>query len=189
MGNNPSRASLVVGLALIGLGALFLLQQFFDFNVWDTAWPFLVIGVGALLFIAALSGGRESGPLFVPASIVTTVGLILFTLNLTDRWEAWSYLWTLIIVAVGVGLTLHGARNQDRLLRRRGLQTMQTGLVMLLLFGAFFELVIFGSARVARWAGPALLIALGVLLLARGFLGGRTSREIEGEGEPGQRQP
>ena len=178
MRNNSSRASLVVGLALVGLGLLFLLQQFFDFDFFGTLWPLLVIGVGGLLFVSALAGGPGSAPLFVPASIVTMVGLILFTLNLTDRWEAWSYAWTLILVAVGVGLTLHGARSRNPELRRRGIQTIQTGLVLLLVFGAFFELVIFGSAREASWAGPALLIVAGLFLLARSVIRGRRP-EIE----------
>jgi hypothetical protein len=170
--NNSARANLVVGLALVGLGVLFLLQQFFDFNFWGTLWPFLVIGVGGVMLVSAAVGGRASAPLFVPGSIVTTVGLILFVLNLTGRWEAWSYAWTLIIAAVGVGLWLHGTRAGNPELRRRGLQTLQTGLVMLVIFGAFFELVIFGSAQIARWAGPSLLIALGAFLLLRGVLGG-----------------
>ncbi len=173
MNPNNSRASLVFGLALIGLGILFLLQQFFDFNIWGSLWPFLVIGAGAVLFMVALTGGQETGPVFIPASIVTMVGLILFTLNLTDRWEAWSYAWTLILVAVGIGLLLHGMRSGQADLRRRGVQTIQSGLVMLLLFGAFFELLIFGSGRVASWVWPAGLIGLGLFLLARNLLGGR----------------
>ncbi len=173
MNPNNSRASLVFGLALIGLGILFLLQQFFDFNIWGSLWPFLVIGAGAVLFTVALTGGQETGPVFITASIVTMVGLILFTLNLTDRWEAWSYAWTLILVAVGIGLLLHGMRSGQADLRRRGVQTIQSGLVMLLLFGAFFELIIFGSARVASWVWPAGLIGLGLFLLARNLLGGR----------------
>ncbi len=173
MTNNGSRSSLVVGLALIGLGALFLLQQFFDFNFWDRLWPLFVLGGGALLFVIAAAGGRESAPMFVPASIVTMVGLILFTANLTDRWEIWSYAWTLIPVGVGLGLMLHGWRTGSAELRRRGGQTLQAGLVMLLIFGAFFELVIFGSERVGMWAAPVLLIAVGLFLLARSLLGGR----------------
>jgi hypothetical protein len=173
MSNENSRVSLVVGLALIGLGALFLVQQFFDFNFWDTLWPFFVIGGGGLLFLIGIMGGRESAGLFIPASIVTTVGSILFVLNLTDRWEAWSYAWTLIIAAVGAGLWLQGLRLNDAALQKRGRQTLQSGLVMLLFFGAFFELIIFGSARVTRWAGPALLIVAGGYLLLRNALGGR----------------
>ena len=176
---NGSRASLVFGLALIGLGILFLLQQFLNINIWGTLWPFFVIGAGGLLLVAGAVGGRDSAPLFIPGSIVSMVGLILFVLNLTDRWEAWSYAWTLIIVAVGVGLFLSGTRGSQPDLRRRGVQTIQSGLVMLLIFGAFFELVIFGSARSATWAGPALLIAVGVLLLARSVLGGRRGPGVQ----------
>lgn len=183
MGNSNSRANLVIGLGLIGLGALFLAQQFFDFNFWGTLWPFLVIGVGGLLFATAWLGGRGSAPVFIPASIVTMVGLILFVLNLTDRWEAWSYAWTLILVAVGVGVWLHGMRAGDAELRRRGWQTIQSGLVMLLIFGSFFELVIFGSAQVTRWAGPLLLMVVGGFLLLRGMLGGRSGATQVGEAE------
>ena len=40
------RASLFVGLALIGLGVLFLLQQIFHWSVWDALWPVIVIAFG-----------------------------------------------------------------------------------------------------------------------------------------------
>ena len=180
MDNSNSRTSLVIGLALIGLGALFLLQQFFDFSFWGALWPVIVIGAGVLLLAVAATGGRGSAPLFVPGSIVTTVGLILFVLNLTDRWEAWSYAWALIIAGVGAGLWLHGTRAGLPELQRRGVQTIQSGLGLLLVFGAFFELVIFGSGRVARWAAPALLIAVGAFLLLRSLLrGGRPATPVE----------
>ena len=191
MRNTSSRASLVAGLGLVGLGVLFLLQQFFDFNFWGALWPFLIIGVGALLLIGAASGGRESAPMFVPGSIVTTVGLILLVLNFTDRWEAWSYAWTLIVAAVGVGLWLHGTAANLPELRQRGRQTLLTGLGLLVVFGAFFELVIFGSAQVASWAGPVLLIAAGLFLLGRSLLRGRTGPTAPAirEDELGTRPP
>jgi hypothetical protein len=175
MNTQNSRAGLVVGLALIGLGLLFLLQQFLNFNFWDTLWPILVLGVGGLFLAAAALGGRDNAALFVPGSLITMVGAILFVLNLTDHWEAWAYAWTLIIAAVGIGLMLHGARTQDASLQRRGQQTLQSGLVMLLIFGAFFELIVFGSGRTAQWAWPVLLIAVGLYLLVRRTLWGRPS--------------
>jgi hypothetical protein len=167
------RASLVIGLALVGLGALFLIQQFFDFNFWGTLWPLLVIGGGVVLLAAAALGGPSAAGVFVPGSIVTTVGLILLVLNATGRWEAWSYAWTLIIAAVGVGLWLHGLRTGQPELRRRGAQSIQSGLVMLLVFGLFFEVLIFGNLDLPSWGGPALLIAAGLFLLLRGMLTGR----------------
>lgn len=175
MENSNRRGSLVIGLALVALGTLFLLQQFFRFNFWDTAWPLFIVAGGGLLLAAAALGGRGAAGMFVPGSIVTMVGLITFVLNLTGRWEAWAYAWTLILAAVGVGLWLLGLRTGDREARRRGPQTIATGLVLLLVFGAFFEGLIFGGVDLPRWAAPALLILAGLFLLLRSALAGRSA--------------
>lgn len=48
-GNNVSKGSLVLGLILIGIGALALVHRFIpEFN-WQTMWPVLLIVLGILL--------------------------------------------------------------------------------------------------------------------------------------------
>jgi hypothetical protein len=171
---SQSRATFVIGLALIGLGVLFLAQQIFDWQLWNWAWPMFVIGIGGLFFVGMVAGGKATGPLAIPGSIITVIGLMLFAFNWLDRWEAWAYAWGLIVAAVGLGLTIWGLWSGQPALRRSGLNVMQLGLFLFLIFGAFFELLIFRSFEAAEWFWPVALIALGVWLLVRrsGLLGG-----------------
>lgn len=161
------RASLIVGLALIGLGVLFLLQQLFDWTIWDALWPLIIIAAGGLFFAGMVAGGKGAGPLAIPGSIITTIGVILFSLNLLQRWEAWAYSWGLIVAAVGLGLALNGWWSDLPGLRRSGLELMRVGLFLFVLFAVFFEVLIFGAFTLDNWVGPVVLIALGLWLLAR----------------------
>ena len=51
--------NLILGGLLILLGALFLLTQFVDVDVFHYSWPFFIIVPGLLLFTLAVLGGRE----------------------------------------------------------------------------------------------------------------------------------
>ncbi len=170
-----SRASLIIGAALIGLGALFLAQEIFDLRFLDWLWPLFIVGFGALFFAGMVAGGKATGPLAIPGSIISVIGLILLVLNWTDHWEAWAYAWGLIVAAVGLGLLIWGAYGGQPALRRSGLGLMQTGLFLFLIFGAFFELLIFRSFEAASWIWPVVLIGLGLWLLVTrsGLFGGR----------------
>jgi hypothetical protein len=161
------RSSMFVGLALIGLGVLFLLQQVFNWSLWDALWPFVVIAFGGLFFAGMVVGGKGAGPLAIPGSIITTIGLILFTVNLLDHWEAWAYAWGLIVAAVGLGLALNGWWSDLPGLRRSGLELARLGLTLFVVFALIFEVLIFGTFRVGSWFGPVLLIALGLWQLLR----------------------
>jgi membrane-bound ClpP family serine protease len=89
-------------LFLFGLLALFG-QLFRGFDLWGTFWPFLIIGCGALFFVAMFLSGKSAAWLAIPGSIIIVTGLILLAQNLTGYWESWSYAWTLIVIAVGLG--------------------------------------------------------------------------------------
>jgi len=160
-----SRASLIIGVALIGLGALFLAQEVFDLRFLDWLWPLFVIGFGGLFFAGMVAGGKATGPLAIPGSIISVIGLILLVMNWTDHWEGWAYAWGLIVAGVGLGLFIWGWYGGQPELRRSGLAVMQTGLFLFLIFGAFFELLIFQSFAAASWVWPVVLIGLGLWLL------------------------
>jgi hypothetical protein len=119
-----------------------------------------------------LTGGRGAAGLAVPGCVVTAAGLVLLFDNATGQWQTWAYAWALIVpAALGVGLWLHGQWSGQPACAARARRLAESGLVLFAGLAAFFELVLnlsgaFG-AGIARYALPALLIALGAYLLLR----------------------
>jgi hypothetical protein len=170
MPDNTSRggANLILGAVLIGLGVLFLVAQIPGVRLGYVLWPFFIIVPGLAFFAGMVLGGRGAGGLAVPGSIVTTVGLILLYQNYTNHWESWAYAWGLIPMAVGIGLMINGAWSFRPGLVTQGRRLAITGLGLFLVFGAFFEVLIFrGFIGYAQWLWPVLLIVLGLFLLLR----------------------
>lgn len=156
----------ITGIVLIVLGLLFVFGG--GINIGEVAWPLFVIIPGLVLLTIAFMGKREAAGLAIPGSIVTTIGLILLVLNITDYWQAWSYCWALIVAGAGFGNFIHGALTKNPDKERDGLKAVYTGLVMFAAFGAFFEFIIWGSiGPLLRWVLPLALVAAGVYLLLR----------------------
>jgi hypothetical protein len=176
----PSNAGGIIGgSVLIGLGVLFLLAQFFNFSAWQFIWPFFVIGVGGLFFIGMFLGGKPAAPLAIPGSIIGVIGLTLLYQNFSGHWNSWAYGWTIIVMAVGLGLWISGVWADNQTQRRNGWRVMRTGLVLFILFGAFFELIFsgFGGPLLTQSLFPVLLILLGLYLVI-GRLGSRSNQAI-----------
>lgn len=163
-----NNGSIVAGSLLILFGLLALLGQLFKgFNFWGALWPFIVIGFGLMFFIGMLLGGKSVAGLAIPGSIITVSGLMLLVQNLTGYWESWSYSWTVILISVGLGIFLMGLYTGNEGSRRAGLRVMKTGLILLVVFGAFFELIFSASQPVGlrQILFPAALILLGIYLV------------------------
>jgi hypothetical protein len=175
--------TVIMGIFLILIGAFFLFGRFFPFLNMDNLWPMIIVGVGAAFFAAMIMGGKTRGELAVPGSILTVIGLILLVMNVTDTWEAWAYCWALIIFAAGAGVWINGSWNDQPELRRKGMETMRTGLVLFFIFGVIMEFI-FSLTEVHRqgslllWA--VLLTLAGLLLLAVRLL-----RPLKADGEKG----
>jgi hypothetical protein len=164
---------MVIGAMLLAIGVLSLVGQFIRPLNGGVLWPVIVIGFGLAFFVAMLFGGRSFGPLAIPGSIITGIGLILFIQNFFGLWETWSYTWALIICAVGTGLFIYGSWSDIPDLRRSGLKVAQVGLILFLIFGIMFE-VIFSISGVTLpinaifW--PLMLVVLGVgMIITRSY--------------------
>jgi hypothetical protein len=185
MSMKRNSGSLVAGSILILMGLLALLGQLFrGFDFWGTLWPFVVIGVGLLFFVGMLLGGKSVAGLAVPGSIITMIGLMLLVQNLTGYWESWSYSWTVILIAVGLGIFIMGLYSGNEGPRRAGLRLMKTGLILLIVFGAIFELIFsagqpFGLRQILF---PAALILVGIYLIVD--RSGLLRRQIEDKVTP-----
>ena len=182
MSSQRNTGSLVGGGLLIIFGLLALFGKIFqNFNFWGTLWPFFVIGVGALFFVGMFAGGRSVSGLAIPGTIITTIGLMLFYQNLTNHWESWSYGWTVILMSVGAGIFIMGLYGQNISQRAAGLRVLRIGLIMFVIFGAFFELIFtsgmpFGLRSIVFPVG-LILLGLYLVLSRSGLLPGRSSEE------------
>lgn len=159
--------SLIGGVILIILGLFALAPRWLvGFSFWNTAWPFIIIGVGLAFFAGMFAGGKSLAALAIPGSIVTTVGLILFVQNLTGHWESWSYAWTFIVMSVGLGIFIAGQYSENEHQRQAGLRVLTLGAVMLVVFGAFFGMI-FNYYGLSQYVLPGILILLGIYILVK----------------------
>jgi CheY-like chemotaxis protein len=169
--NRSNIGALIGGTILIAFGLLSLAGQFFRNINWGFLWPFIVIAIGATFFAVMFTGGKQTAPFAIPGSIISGIGLVLLFQNLTRHWESMSYFWTLIIMFVGVGIYIMGWYGGDEGQKQTGMRLMKVGVIMFIIFGAFFEMIF---SSFGNMFFPILLIALGAyLVLTRSGLIGR----------------
>lgn len=146
---------------LIGIGILFLANQWFDFNLGGILWPFFVILPGAAFLYAAITGDERRAGLIFPGAVITGTGAILLYQSITDHWESWAYVWTLYPAFVGLALQFHGKRVGKNKDIETGREMTRWSMMALAIGFVFFELLIFGNfGGLAVW-----LVAGGLLLL------------------------
>jgi len=160
--NRSNAGALIGGAVLIAVGLLALAGQFFRNVNWGALWPLTIIGLGMLFFVAMFSGGKQAAGFAIPGSIVGGIGLVLLIANLTHHWEAMSYFWTLIILYIGMGIYLAGWYGGDANQKDSGWRVMKVGLILFIIFGAFFE-TMFSSFR--NLIFPVVLILVGAYLV------------------------
>jgi hypothetical protein len=159
------RSGLVGGIVLVLLGAWLLAVQLIPgldnlINI-DYSWPWIVIGIGVLLFILGLVIGEPG--MAVPACIVGGIGCILYYQNTTGNWESWAYAWTLIPGFVGIGSIIAGLLGENRQKSiSDGLNLLVISAVLFVIFGSFL-----GGLNLLGDYWPVLLILLGVWILLR----------------------
>jgi hypothetical protein len=164
-----SQATRTIGaLVLIALGALFLASNILNirFNFWDFGWPLFVLVPGLAFLFFAITGDKNSVGLIYPGAVVTGTGAILFYQNFTGNWESWAYAWALYPLFVGVALSYEGYRRNQPNNIATGRSMIMGGFIAFVIFGAFFELMIFNDNEQLLNIGlPLLLIGGGLYLL------------------------
>jgi hypothetical protein len=163
-------ANVLLGGLFILLGVVFLVGELFDIRIGHFIWPFLIMGPGVLLFLAALAFDDDNGQALASVGgLVTMIGLILFYQNVSGHWTSWSYAWALVApTSVGLGLFCYGWLKNKPALRQKGWDVAKVGLSIFIVAAVFFEFIIgisgFGLGQIG-W--PLLLIALGIYLFVR----------------------
>jgi hypothetical protein len=178
-----SRAfELTAGLLLIGLALVLLAGEFVgrlfgraagigdDFLRW---WPILLVGLSLFFLLPALFGRqyrRVRAGMVIPGFLLAGIGSALLYTSLTDRWGAWSHLWTAVPFSFGLGMYAAGWIADAPAFKWIGSGVALGGLVVYLVFATTF---VGEPFRVIAAVG---LLALGVALTIGG-LGQRLSRK------------
>jgi len=156
--NEKNRPSLIPGLLLIAVGIAFLLANLGTFSIrGELIWTYLLIIIGAVFWLGFIFDRSRVGSL-MPGSILLTIG-ILFHYTSTHGWETLSYLWPFFILAPAFGfyaMFIFGTREKGLL--------VPAGILTVIALFFFLQ----GTNRDLRLVWPAVLIALGVLLIYRG---------------------
>jgi hypothetical protein len=94
--------SLLLGLALVGAGALFLLQSLGFFGLLENAFWALIFGAGGVAFLAALARNRALWWAAIPGCALLGIGLLI---ALDDLVPALASAWggPLFLVMLGLG--------------------------------------------------------------------------------------
>jgi hypothetical protein len=174
--NRSNAGALVGGAIMITFGLLALAGQLFRFIDWGLLWPIIVIAIGGVFFVAMFAGGKQTAAFAIPGSIVSGIGLMLLIQKTTGHWETLSYFWTCIIMFIGAGIYIMGWFGDDTAQKQSGARVLKVGLILFIIFGAFFEML-FSSFNNLLF--PILLILLGgYLVIARsGVVGSKSSDE------------
>lgn len=161
------RSSVIGGVILIVVGALFLVLQMFPSVAerlnWADQWPLIIVGIGGLFLVSALFGTPE---LAVPGSFLAGLGGLLYYQSITDNWGSWAYAWTLLPGFAGVGLILQGLlRGRLRAGVVEGGRLLMFSLVMFAIFGSFL-----GGWHFGGFLWPLALILVGLWLLFKNLM-------------------
>ena len=173
-----NRGSIIGGLILILVGALFLLLQAFpglaaQFDP-GMQWPLIFVAVGLLFMIGAVLGEAS---LAVPGAIIGGLGGLLYYQNLSGDWASWAYAWALIPGFVGLGLVIMGLLDREkRSSIRGGVFLIFLSLILFAIFGGWL-----GGFTVLGQFWPLLLILAGVWMLWRNRSRRRSKKEPQEE--------
>jgi hypothetical protein len=105
------KVSAMIGTVLILLGGLFLLVnmafQAAGAWVWQT-WPLFIVAGGAMFMLVPLFYHRQkwTGVFFIPGTPLLITGLLLQISSIGNGWGIWQWAWSLVILAIAVGLVL-----------------------------------------------------------------------------------
>jgi hypothetical protein len=171
--DRPGPSTAVIGMVLVLVGVVLFAGQWLDIGFDDVGWPFLVIAAGVVILVLGLFVANEQG-MVIGGTVVTTVGLVLLYQDRTGLWQTWAYAWALVgPAASGLGLAVWGLRSSNGRDVRNGTWGMLGGLAFFAVGFLFFEGFIGLSGDrlgLPEWLLPAVVIAIGVVILGRGLL-------------------
>ena len=136
-------------------------------------WPILIIGLSLFFLVPAVLGGpnrRLRAGMVIPGALLAGIGAALLYTSLTDRWNAWAYLWSVIPFSLGLGMYAAGWIADAPAFKWIGSGLALGGVVAYLVFATTF------GGEAFRLIAAVGILALG-LALTVGGLAERLSRK------------
>jgi len=161
-------SDIIIGLALIILGALFLSDNFGYLDLdFGKIWPLIIVVAGGGFWIGYFQNRKNYG-LLMPGTILIVYGLI-FWYCAQEGWYNMQYLWPGFMIGPGVGffmLYLLGDKEKGLLIPAAILTGM--GLIFL------FSLTDFAQF----W--PIILIVVGIYLIYKHYRSRKSENDMTG---------
>ncbi len=172
---------LIAGLLLLVIGLLVLaseplLDLIRGLGVSDDVlawWPILLVGLSLFFIIPSLVGRqhrRLRAGMVIPGAILAGIGGALLYTSLSDRWSAWTYLWSVIPFSFGLGMYAAGWIADAPAFKWIGSAIAAGGVLAYLVFATAF------GGEAFRLIAAIGIIGLG-LALTIGGLADRLSRK------------
>jgi hypothetical protein len=172
---------LIAGLLLLVIGLVVLaseplLEFIRGLGISDDVlrwWPILLIGLSLFFLLPGLLGRqhrRLRAGMVIPGFILAGVGAALLYTSLTDRWGAWSYLWSVLPFSFGLGMYAAGWIADAPAFKWIGSGIAAGGVVAYLVFAIAF------GGEAFRLIAALGILGLG-LALTIGGLADRLSRK------------
>jgi hypothetical protein len=155
----------IPGFPILTTGFLLFFASIIDrWNIWATLWPLEVVSVALGFVLMAIF--LKIPWLMIPASIIGLNGLILQFCAASGLWSSWAVLWTVEPFAVGLPLLLIGMFHKIEGVKMAGI--ILCGFAGLA-FAAMSSILV-SSLWITRVVGPAIVLVLGILLVASALL-------------------
>ncbi len=155
-------------LGIIGVGIALLLAYLFDVRLIDFLWPGFIIGPGLLLMWPAYKSTAEDQSklafLAVPGAMIATLGILLFTANISNHFELMAYSWPLVIAAAAGGVMYVTRYDDNEQLQQRGYKFIRVMSMLFIGLALFFEIILLENFNPVMSLG---LIGFGFYLLLR----------------------
>jgi hypothetical protein len=163
--NKTNSGSLIAGIGLVLLGALFICFNLIPGFTLAKTWPIIFFVIAFAFFLPGLAwpdSRKGLAALFIPGTIILGLGLIFLFNTLTDIWVVWAYAWILIPASVGLGMVLAAWAGQWG--RGVSLVGIWIALISLATFAVFAAL--FGGGFI-RFFGAGVMVLMGIFMLIR----------------------
>jgi hypothetical protein len=166
--NETKRGSLMAGIGLVLLGALFICIDLIPGISLAKAWPLIFFVISFAFFLPGLAwpdSRKGLAALYIPGTIFFVLGAIFLFNMLTANWVIWAFAWILIPASVGLGLIL--AAWAGKWSRGVGLVGIWIALTSLATFAVFAAL--FGD-MVVKFIGAGIMVLMGIMMFIRSFV-------------------